>query len=386
MRHICFVVNQYPNPLTPDRLVFVQQLAWAMADLGKKVTIICPLPVNITPAFLRFPYHKTETTSLGNELDVYMPKTIGFGQSHYILGKSPVGLTAYFMEKAAKRTIKSLQDKPDILYGHFLAPSGIVVARLGRTFRIPAFFAYGEAHDTIGQFGTEKAIVELESISGVIAVSTFLKNALVESGIVPACKIGVFPNGVRSDRFKIYNKLKARKKLGLPEKDIIVGFVGGFNERKGILRVCKAVEAVPNVKLACAGDGEQTPFGDKCIFAKKLSPEEIPIFNSALDIFVLPTLLEGCSNAIVEAMTCGVPIISSLGAFNDDILDDSCSIRIDPMDIEGITRAIRLLADNAKLRKNLSEGALKKASSLTLDIRARNIIEFMETMVKKETT
>lgn len=46
MENICFVVNKYPNEFEPYMLVFLQQLAWEFADMGKKVTVICPLPVN----------------------------------------------------------------------------------------------------------------------------------------------------------------------------------------------------------------------------------------------------------------------------------------------------------------------------------------------------
>lgn len=378
MKHICFVVNKYPNPLEPYMLIFLQQLAWSMADMGKKVSVICPVPININLKYSMFPEHKIEETSKGAKIDIYFPKTIGFGQSHYILGKSPVLATTYFMEKAAERVIKKMKNKPDVLYGHFLAPSGIAVARLGKTFNIPSFFAYGESHDTIGQSGLENAKKEMETINGVIAVSTFLKNNIIEKGIVPEHKVEVFPNGIRGDRFKQYDKYKARVKLNLPKDDIIVAFVGGFNERKGILRVCEAIQKVPNVKLICAGAGEQKPFGEQCIFANALKPEEVPILNSAADMFVLPTLLEGCSNAVVEAMACGLPIISSNLPFNDDILDDSCAIRIDPRNIEQISEAIKYLSENPNKRQLMSIKALEKAETLTLDVRAKNIIEFID--------
>lgn len=378
MNHICFVVNKYPNKLEPYMLIFLQQLAWSMADMGKKVSVICPVPININLKYTTFPDYKVEETPKGSKIDVYFPKTIGFGQSHYILGKSPVLATTYFMEKAAERVIRKMKDKPDVLYGHFLAPSGIAVARLGKTFNIPSFFAYGESHDTIGQTGVENAKKEMESIKGVISVSTFLKNDIVDKGVVPENKVEVFPNAIRGERFKPYDKRQARRELNLPKDDIIVGFVGGFNERKGILRVCEAVENVSNVKLICAGAGEQKPFGEKCIFANALKPEMVPIFNSAADIFVLPTLLEGCSNAVVEAMACGLPIISSNLPFNDDILDESCAIRVDPNNIKEIEDAIKYLADNPQERELMSQKALEKASTLTLDVRAKNIIEFID--------
>lgn len=377
--HICFVVNKYPNPLEPYMLIFLQQLAWSMADMGKKVTVICPLPININPKYLKFPDHKVEETSKGAKLDVYFPKTVGLGQSHMILGKSPVGMTAFFMEKAAGSVIKRLSDKPDVLYGHFWAPSGVAVARLGRRFNIPAFFAFGESHDTIGQFGLEKSKAEMKSIAGVIAVSTFLKNEIVRKGLITEDKVKVFPNGIRSERFKPFDKKEARDYFGFPQDEFIAGFVGGFNERKGILRVCEAIDRFDDIKLVCAGAGDQKPFGKNCIFASPLKPEEIPLFNSAVDVFVLPTLLEGCSNAVVEAMACGAPIVSSNLEFNDDILTEKCSIRINPRSVDEIADAIRAIADDELRRRKMAAASIAKASELTLDVRAENIIKFIET-------
>ena len=312
-----------------------------------------------------------------------MPKTIGLGQSHYILGKSPVGVTTFFLEKAADKVIREENIHPDAFYGHFLAPSGIVAARLGKRYHVPSFFALGESHDTIKQFGAKKARKELADITGVISVSSALKKWAVDSGVLPEAKIKVFPNGFNENRYMRYDRSVARERFDFPQDAFIVGFVGAFNERKGILRVCQAVERVDGVRLICAGRGEQEPFGDNCIFKESLPPEDVPYFNSAADVFVLPTTNEGCSNAIVEALACGLPVISSDRPFNDDILSDDYSIRVDPEDIDEIADAINLLFTNSALRKKMADAALEKARELTLSARATNILKFMEESIGK---
>lgn len=382
MKHICFLVNRYPNRYEPYMLVFLQRLAWTMADLGKKVTVICPLQVNLDPKFRTLPYFEEEKTANGSVISVYRPKTVGLGQSHLIFGKSPVRVTTYFMEQAAKRVIRGMKEKPDVLYGHFLAPAGIMAARLGRKFQIPAFFAFGEVHDTIGQFGEKQARRELRDICGVIAVSTYLKKQLVAAGAVPEEKVAVFPNAIDRRRFYPHNKLEARKKFGLPEDGILAAFVGAFNERKGLDRVCRAAEMTEKVRLICAGDGEMRPTGTRCVFAGPVLAKDIPVFNSAADMFVLPTLNEGCSNAVVEAMACGLPVISSDLEFNDDILTEDCSIRIDPRDVKGLAAAMELLAHDPEMRERMSEAALKRVEALTLEERARNIISYIDACIK----
>ena len=385
MKHICFVIHQYANPVQPYAMNFVQSLAWSMRDLGNKITVISPLPVNIIPQYSKVPYHVVENTPAGNTIDIYFPKTIGLGQSHYIFGKSPVGLTVYFYEKAAAKVIKAMREKPDVLYGHFLAPSGVTAARLGKKFGIPVFFACGEAHDTIGQYGEKRSQEDLRNVSGIISVSTKLKKYLTEEHhVISPDKVIVLPNGFDAHRFKKMDKQVTRDKLGLPHDIVIASFVGAFNERKGILRVCEACERIDNIGLICAGLENQKPYGKNLLLATHLQPDEIPVFYYASDFFVLPTLMEGCCNAIVEAIACGLPVISSDLPFNDDILDDSYSIRVDPNNIDELTRAIRTLAQDEELRARMGVEAQKRAKTLTLESRTIQILNFMDEKLKED--
>lgn len=382
MKHICFIIHLYSNPVKPYSMNFVQNLAWAVRDMGYKVTIISPLPVNIIKAYIKVPYHLVEKTKKGNAIDVFYPKTIEFGQTKTLFGKSLCVVTTFFMEKAAERVLRKLTEKPDVLYGHFLAPSGVVVARLGKKYNIPAFFACGESHDTIGQYGAKRAQKDCSQLSGIVSVSTALKKYVLDNNVTTADKIEVFPNGFDIEKFKPIDKNEARKHFGLPQNDILIAFLGAFNTRKGIDRLCDAMKKIDGAKLICAGHGDIVPNGTNVIFSKRVPGNEVPYFLYSADIFVLPTLAEGCSNAIVEAIGCGLPIISSNLPFNDDILDDSYSIRVDPMSVDEISSAISKLVYNDRLRKDMSEAALKKRSELSLTSRAENIVNFINSKLQ----
>lgn len=378
MNSICIIVNKYPNKIEPSVLVFVQQLAWSMADQNIKVSVICPLPINININYMSIPHKITEITENNNEVEVYFPKFIGFGQSKKIFGKSPAPITTHLFTKSVRKVISKMKVKPDVVYGHFVTPSGICTSRIGKEFNIPSFMAHGEATpNTINQFGVAKVKEELKDLNGIIAVSSRNKDMLVSLDVADENKIEVFPNSYRPERFYPRDKRISREKFGFEQDDFIIGFVGSFDDRKGILRLENAVESIDNVKFACAGKGKLVPTSEKCIFSSPIDNKDLPYFYSAIDIFVLPTRNEGCCNAIIEALACGIPIISSNKPFNDEILDSTCSIKIDPENVDEIREAIKKLYEDVKLRQTMAKGSIEKAKTLTLERRAQNIIKFI---------
>lgn len=376
--HICYIANKYPSKHDPNVLVFVQQLVWALADEGQDVSVISPVPININPNYRDIPFRYDERTERANLVAVYRPKTIGFGQSRYIFGKSPIKVTTRFIELACVRAIRQMQSVPDAFIGHFAAPAGVVAIRLARRYGKKGYFAFGDFSTVyIDQFGRESFKRECSDLNGVIAVSTRNKRLLSEGCIIPDSKIGVFPNGFRPDRFSPKDRRIAREKFGLDQDAFIVGFVGTYDERKGVKRLEAAVDQLEGVALACAGSGNLQPTSPKCIFNERVPNDLLPWFYASLDVFALPTLEEGCSNAIVEAVAMGLPIISSARDFNTDVLDGSCALLIDPTDIQSIEQAILELKNDTEKRRELAAGSLRRSKDLTLSKRARNIINFI---------
>lgn len=374
--HICFITNKYPNKVEPNAIVFLQQLVNAIAEKDVRCSVICPVPTNLNRAYKTLPEHCVEKHGEA-EVEIYYPRYFGLGQRDY-LWYNPAKFTTNRFSKAVESVVRAMPALPDAFYAHFVTPAGICAARMGRLFDRPSYMAYGEATlGTINHYGHNAVKRELESLTGVIAVSTQNKEMIapfVREGITE-----VFPNAIDGKLFYPRDKADARKKFSLSQDDFVVAFVGSFDERKGTDRLSAAVDCLEGpVKLICAGKGSLLPTTEKCVFRQTVLHSELPEFLSAADVFALPTLNEGCCNAIIEAMACGLPIISADRSFNDDILDETNSIRIDPTDVEALSAAIDTLKKDEKQRKALAAGSLEKAKALTLETRAANIIHFME--------
>ena len=377
-KKIVIVANKYPNVLEPNVCVFIQQLVWSFADMGYDCNVVVPLPINLNREYRNIPYCVVENTERGTAVKVYHPQYISMGQSGATLQKQRVLFTTKMFERAVDSVIKKMDRTPDVLYSHFLCPAGVTVSRLGKKYGIPAYMAHGEAlYAGNEKYGNKRLAQELTGLNGVIAVSSQNKQYVVDAGIVKPEIVDIFPNGYREERFFPRDKAEARERFGFPQGEFIVGMCGSFDERKGVLRLQKAVDQIPDVYFACAGKGEQNPSSEKCLWAKPVNNDELPYFYSALDAFVLPTQNEGCCNAIVEAIAGGCPIISSDRAFNADICDHTNSLLVDPDNVDEIRNAILRVKEDSNLRQSLGEGSLRKSKELTLNARARRILTFM---------
>ena len=378
-KNIIILANKYPNPIEPNVCVFIQQLVWQFADLGYTCSVISPLAVNLNFRYKEIEEVSFETTENNNKVAVYRPKYFSLGQGDGPVQKMRVSITTACFENVVISTIKKHDILFDIVYSHFLCPAGVVASRLGKRYRVPAFMAHGEAlYAGDEKYGNDKLVRELVGLKGVIAVSSQNRDYVVNAGIVKSDIVKVFPNGYRKERFYPRDKMESRKKFNFSKEAFIIGMVGSFDERKGTLRIQEACEKLEDVYFACAGKGEDMPNSSKCLWAMPVNNDELPWFYSSLDVFVLPTQNEGCCNAIVEAIACGCPIISSDKAFNYDICDEMNSILINPMDIEAISKAIDYLKHNKIELENLRQGSIRKASKLDISQRALNIMNFIE--------
>lgn len=371
--NICVISPSYPTSKTIV-FAFVDQLCRAFADHGIEVSIIAPLSVSRCivhhEPLVRF--HTRIKTEKGNVIDLYRPKYLSFGR-----GK----LSKYSgFNSAIRRGFKKLKCKPDALYGHFWS-SIYAALPISQEFNIPLFGASGEENVSFYDiYSLEQKHLLSTQIKGLVNVSTKNRDECISLGMIDKSKTIVIPNGANLSLFYSTDRERSRKILNVTDDDFVVGFMGQFVPRKGVMRLNNALKTLddPCIKAMFIGAGVEEPDYERVVYKGRLDHNEIPQFLSACDVFVLPTENEGCSNAIVEALACGLPVISTDAAFNYDILNKDNSLLIDTRDESLIAEAIERLKGDNILRKHLSEGARKMSKGLSLEKRAERILCFIK--------
>ena len=377
MKNICFIVNGYPTKDDPI-YAFIRPIVLSIADLGYNCTVIAPQ--SITNAIknkkkLR-DYQWIDMSDNGRKIRIYQPKYVSLSNFRAINNN----LSIILRDKAILNTFNKEKIQADVIYAHFW-DCGIVAATMSKEHNIPVFVATGESKIRVfDYYSSEKVFEAINRIKGVIAVSTKNLTESIKLGLIDKDKTKsiVLPNGFNERVFYKLLKESARKKLNFDLNDKIGIFVGSFNERKGIKRVLSASKDIDNLKLILIGAGEKISVNSNVLFHGTVPHDELVYYLNAADFFILPTLAEGCCNAIIEAMACGLPIISSNLPFNDDILNQNNSILIDPLNITEIRVSINKLLENPSFLLKLGESSLFMSRNLTITQRARNIVEFMK--------
>ncbi|KLU59397.1 mannosylfructose-phosphate synthase [Peptococcaceae bacterium CEB3] len=237
----------------------------------------------------------------------------------------------------------------------------------------------------------------------IITVSESSKRDIVELLGVRQERITVTHLGV-DKKFKKMDvsgelSLTVQKMYGLPKRFILC--VGTIEPRKNLLRLIEAYAwsrthlASEGIKLVLAGGRgwlndeiyqriEQLNLADEVIFTGYVKDEDMPtLYNSAI-VFVYPSVYEGFGLPPLEAMACGVPVITSNVSSLPEVVGDA-GIMVDPYDIEELGEAIVRVVSSTELRENLSGKGIRRASQFTWERCARETLAVYEECYKLRT-
>lgn len=378
---ILFITNNYPSPARPFEGTFVQQFVWAMSRQGHECTVIKPTSIFARRYGPFPPRYSVEETGKEMTVEVYRPRYLSFSCRN--LGFTHSGRwTQKAFNATARRMAKVIGKHWSAVYGHFLYQAGFGALNVAHQIGCQAIIGVGESQLwTLVAFGQERAKEHYAHGGFFLANSSQNRDRLVRELDIEPARILVEPNGVDLSNMYPRNRQLAREDLGFPADGFIVVFIGANEERKGPTRVIAAVEETSGVKCILAGMGTES-LQSPCIIKKgPVSHARIPLLLSAADIFVLPTTSEGSCNAVIEAMACGLPIVTSIGQHMDDIVDANVAIRVDPMNVRQIRDAVLVLKRDPDLRRRMSKASLRKAKELDINERARRVSQWIDQTV-----
>lgn len=200
-------------------------------------------------------------------------------------------------------------------------------------------------------------------VTQFVAVSEDLRRWLVEDVRLAAGKVVTIHNGVDCLRFGSGQRGGGRERFDLPGDAIVVGTVGRLDPVKDQASLIRAFAAVagkhPRAVLALVGDGpcrgelaalvEGLGLGERVRLLGER--HDIPRVLAGLDVFVLPSIAEGLSNTILEAMATGLPVIATRVGGNPELVEDGVTGRLVPVrDHRALVEALEECLDDSHVR------------------------------------
>jgi len=216
----------------------------------------------------------------------------------------------------------------------------------------------------------------IESSLIIITVSDFSKENLCRHTDVDPDRIRRIYNGIDHDFFSPRQlRPELRSYYGI-EKPYLL-FVGSLEPRKNLQRLFSAWRMLPNSYrdeyelLVIGSEGicfrkQQLDIPDGVRLLGYVSDVDLPYLYSGAEVFLYPSLLEGFGLPILEAMACGVPVLTSNTTAMPEV-GGNAAFYVEPTDIEAIAAGMIKLIDDKDLRMELIEKGLQRAQQFSWD-------------------
>jgi glycosyltransferase involved in cell wall biosynthesis len=301
---------------------------------------------------------------------------------------------AYFYSKKLLR-----KNKYDLTHSFFAVPCGFISLVIKKTHKIPYVVSLRGA-DVPGYNAARfsllyKLLTPLikyiwKEANEVIANSEGLKQLALQSN--PQQKIGIIFNGIDFNEFIPKNSFEVSS-----DKFQIIS-ISRLVPRRGLSYLVSAVELLykkyPQIYLKIVGEGDQRDFLENQIREAKLENhveltgrvdhEEIAKLAQDSQVFALVPVYEGMSNAMLEAVAIGLPIIATSAGGTDELVQNGVNgFVVKAKNSADIAEKLEKLIDNPKLNESMGRESRKIAEKMSWDSVAQKYFEVYEKVAKK---
>ena len=327
----------FPSPMRPGAGLFIRERMFRLAKV-LPIVVVSPQPwfplqglIRVIRPNFRPPAPRDE---IQDGVRILRPRFWSFPGGFRWLDGRLMALGCYWTMRRLRGEFEF-----DVIDAHFAYPDGFAGVLLGRWLGVPTTITLRGTEVPLSRDPARRRRI-LDAVAGarrVFAVSQSLRAHVTALG-ADAGKIRVVGNGVDTQKFKREDRNLARKRLALLDAAPVLISVGALVERKGFHRVIECLPELlqrwPTLQYLIVGGGG--PEGDMrrvlerqvmdlgleqtVRFLGPVAPSELRWPLSAADVFVLATRNEGWANVFLEAMGCGLPVVTTNVGGNAEVV------------------------------------------------------------------
>ena len=361
---ILFVSNLYPNSCDTERGIFN---AYQIQNLAKLSEVKVVAPIAWFPIRGHYaPKGKVPAQETIAGIEVHHPR-------HFYLPKIARQFNASLYAAGIAQTLQRIhREFPfEIIFANWTYPDACAVAKLAPQFRVPFVVSVSgsDAHLYLTFRIRRRQILRMfADARAVMTRSQDLKDMLLAYG-VPAAKVHVVYNGVDRRRFSTVPREALRQKLGWDSRDKVLLFVGRLSPEKGVDDLLRAyAHARCNYgitgRVVIVGDGPERSvleklarhlgIHDQVTWAGWKRPTEVSEYMNAADFLCLPSHNEGVANVVLEAFSCGIPVVATAMGGIPEIMTPATGVLASPKQAESFAAAL-----SKALRKSWDAAAIR---------------------------
>lgn len=323
---ILLVSQMYPGPDDPDLGAFVRQMELALR-------------------------------ARGHDIDLAVLDRRGGGKLRYL--------------ELARRVRAAA--KPDVVYAHFLVPSGLIASRVDAPLVVTA---HGRDVRNVGAVPGVAALTRrvVKRASAVVAVSDYLRRELEAKVPDARGRTHVIDMGVDTERFV---PQVTEDHLASPA----FLCVGALTERKNVVRLADAFARLGEGSLTFVGNGPLRPQlegRERVQVVGRVPHDEIPGWIARADVVCQPSLIEPFGQSLLEAMACERSVVATRIGGPPEFVTPESGVLVDPTDLDDLERGLRVAASLPRP----NEAARTAAAEHDVKLQAEKIEALLETAVR----